>query len=513
METKPNELEKKFKAKYPYFNLDIDFNKDQHKYSKTNGNQIKLSVSQILSNAKPAFKGSGASYGTATKLNKFYMTFENPEISGNNYRFIFEKPNLSFFLTSQAELAGILLNYPTFLSYLCSKQQPGTENENDYCELYAFMLNAKLCYKNENFDPEKHSYYIERRINYPSLTMLKNYLYEYTFYNVDKVPEQLYVSQQRFGDIFRIRSKEQLFTENNEYPMFMLGCGKEKKGLNYIDYELPDLNVIKTFVIAFWKESAIQGTLMHGYIEDWFNCVDYDAQRKVMREYLQLKETLIQTETVNVLKHMEDFMWLNDLKPFRTELIVYSPEIQGKSPEYAGQIDFVAENINGFSLFDWKRVKDILVQEIPSKQKWYHKCVVKILGDGNQNKDIKYYEIKNKDAVCEREGCEKPEDNYSFGSCKLEGYFTQLNLYRRGFYSTYLKSLTLDYPRVTDLNIVAVSPISHKVFDFRILCKNNAILTLKDYDLTWEEIEERTDALLYITYHKNKTNGRTKNNS
>lgn len=93
-------------------------------------------------------------------------------------------------------------------------------------------------------------------------------------------------------------------------------------------------------VALSWKingeNAAISGTLLHKQIENYFLGLDYDEPKEL--EYFK-----------NFVKDHQT------LKPYRTEWRVFD-EIHG----FAGTIDFITSNGNGFDIFDWKRSKKVL---------------------------------------------------------------------------------------------------------------------------------------------------------
>lgn len=101
--------------------------------------------------------------------------------------------------------------------------------------------------------------------------------------------------------------------------------------------------------------AAKLGTLLHNTIEDFYN-LETDEQRNVF----QCDQRITQ-EFSYFMNYYNDFKYL---KPFRTEMIVYSKEL-----ELAGSIDmlYIDEDTNELIVVDWKRSKDIKYTNVYQK--------------------------------------------------------------------------------------------------------------------------------------------------
>lgn len=480
------ELRKNFEKEYPGFvSTNIEFEEHNHVY-RIDEKIIPFSVSDLVKNVKPAFEtvATFATPRTANKIVKLHNQYQN-----EMYTTIpFLNAPVSNFVLDQAHINDANMT-KSFLAYLISQRHIGDKLENDCDQLYAYMLGTTIYLKTDS-NPDVYKDEI--------ITMRKTLLdgktrpivcYEYTFYNFKNVdekysPELAVTNINKNGITRRVYKKEQ---KNIQLSRTIKGPQNANDIINAED--------IQIFIKLHWREASFQGTLMHERIEFYLN-----NSRKYKKTSMKPEFKNISLETKNIISWIFK-MWVDNpqLVPFLTECSVYLKETQ-KNPDLAGSIDYIAINDKKkqFAIFDWKRSKNVFKEKSP--QVYYHKCIPTSTM-GNYNVDNKITFVKcDKGNVCNK-GCLNPNHNQSFGSTDLEFYFLQLGLYERMFRDNFINNSSGYFKefRVNSINIVTVSPISQVISHYELVCKIGAEIAGVDKPfISWEIIQERVDAALYI---------------
>jgi hypothetical protein len=141
---------------------------------------------------------------------------------------------------------------------------------------------------------------------------------------------------------------------------------------------------IKAQWSANGQEVSGAGTNMHYQIECFMNNPDltkgYTHKDLLEHYYLNIKDR-VETDTPEWTYFLEFVKATPELKPYRTEWLIYDEEIK-----LAGSIDMVYENPDGtLMIYDWKRSKDITktngwnksaitecIQHLPDTNFWHY---------------------------------------------------------------------------------------------------------------------------------------------
>lgn len=494
-----NFLEVEFRKKYPIFKtIKIEFVDADHKYYR-NGQLVDLSVTGILSQFQPPFSGGGPAMGVAGKLQRLNKNYQdgNTTISTVNF------DKISRFVLTQAHVNGIS-TMDSFLGHLIQHAHVNGEPENDYDQLYAFMLEATIYFTSEDvskIDFDKDRCVIERKTLFENGGNTTPYN-EYTFYNFKEIPDLNAAFRKPHGNMTRV------ITKSKYQPSGMsIAKGACKDPNSMLDNrKLPDFTTIQAFIKAFWREASFQGSIMHERIETYLKKPNPYNQKEVKDDTVKHIPNA-SMEVYAILNWIRKHLVSSRKKAFLSEARVYKRE-HDNNPEYVGTIDFIALLEKQFSLYDWKRVKDVLKKVSPLM--YYHKCEpTSTIGDFNTLKKTSYHRCELGD-ICDKY-CKNPQMCEPFGKTKLEYYMLQLALYKIAFEECYLRNEShyFNEYKLNDLNIVCVSPISNIVNHYQLVCNPGAILieTQDDedeteYALTWDMVKERADAMLYILKHE-----------
>lgn len=475
----------------------VKFDESSHSYYKPGGAQIAASVTKLVSVIKPRFEDTEIEHASNSITKQLIEAKESFDAGKQQY---VADPQIA---PEQVIDQSIIydLGVFSFLHYLLVNTQVGTPNENDLVQIYAFMLGATI-YTNLSSD----KIMLHRKVlkgddpihkkppAYPKPKETYEVINEYTFYgfNSEELPDWTNNASNKttINKTTRIQLAE-------KKPRTMPSGYTITKGV-FEKNALPDKKTIQSFVKLHWKEAGYQGSLVHDRMEYYIN--EYARMYPTTISKIPLRvDKYTKIEVLRLFEWYSNHMFMNKRVALLTEYRMYMPAFLHEHPEFAGSLDFLAtgyRDTDSLYIYDWKRAKNVL--KVKSPQSYYHKCVpASRFGNSNANLSVTYDKCERNHKCIKQ--CTNPEEFKSFGQTDLEFYMIQLNLYKRMVEYFFENKIKNKKAKVKSLNVVVVSPISYEVRSYELLCATNAqIIGFEEDRFTWDVVDERTTALLYI---------------